>query len=177
MRKLLITGTLAATAAALLLAQPASAGSTGATFTLAGNSAGLSISVPANGVNLGSAATGATTISGSLGTVQVTDARGSLVAAWTTTVSSTNFATGGASVNETVSNALISYSSGAATAGTGQVGAMTPSVGLTLAAPAVAGVWAGTGNNTVSWSPTLAFTLLPSQVAGTYAGTVTHSVA
>jgi hypothetical protein len=109
--------------------------------------------------------------------VQVTDTRGSLVAAWTATVSSTDFTTGGASSNETVAKALISYSSGSATKGAGQVGVMTPSVGLTLAAPAVAGIWAGVGNNTVSWNPTLSFSLLASQVAGTYSGTITHSVA
>lgn len=175
MRKILIGGAVIAIAVAV--AQPASAGTTGATFTLSGNSSGLAVSVPADGVNLGSAATGASTLSGSLGTVQVTDTRGSLIAAWTATVSSTSFVTGTATTNETVANALISYSSGTATKGTGQVGAMTPSVGVTLGAPAIAGIWAGTGNNTVSWNPTLSFTLLPSQVAGTYAGTITHSVA
>ncbi|MBA2324488.1 MAG: hypothetical protein H0V92_10920 [Pseudonocardiales bacterium] len=177
MRKLTVIASIAVAAAGVALAAPANAGTTGATFTLAGNGAGLAISQPANGVNLGSASTGAASLSGSLGTVQVTDTRGSLVAAWTATVGSTAFTTGTATTEETVAAALISYSSGTATKGTGQVGAMTPSVAVTLAAPAVAGVWAGTGNNTVSWNPTLSFTLLPSQVAGTYAGTITHSVA
>ncbi|MCW2544143.1 MAG: hypothetical protein JWM40_1695 [Frankiales bacterium] len=177
MRKVTVLASIVVAAAGVALATPASAGTTGATFTLAGNGAGLAISQPANGVNLGSASTGASSIAGSLGTVQVTDTRGNLVAAWTATVSSTSFTTGTATTNETVADALISYSSGTATKGTGQVGAMTPSVGVTLAAPAVAGIWAGVGNNTVSWNPTLTFTLLPAQVAGTYAGTVTHSVA
>jgi hypothetical protein len=177
MRKASLIASVALAAAGIALASPASAGDTGATFTLTGNGAGLAVSVPASTVSLGSAATGATSVSGSLGTVQVTDTRGSLVAAWTATVSSTSFTTGTATANETVATSNISYSSGTATKGTGQVGAMTPSVALTLAAPGVAGVWAGTGNNTVSWNPTLSFTLLASQVAGTYAGTVTHSVA
>ena len=177
MRKVTVLASIAVAAAGVALASPASAGTTGATFTLSGNGAGLAISQPANGVNLGTASTGASSLSGSLGTVQVTDTRGNLVAAWTATVSSTAFTTGTATTDETVAAALISYSSGTATKGAGQVGAMTPSVGLTLAAPAVAGIWAGVGNNTVSWNPTMSFTLLASQVAGTYAGTVTHSVA
>lgn len=181
MRKALALGTAAASLSGLVLAGPASAapGDTVATFTLTGNASGLSVSVPsgtnASPVNLGSAATGATTVSGQLGSVTVTDTRGSLVAAWTASATTTAFTTGGASANETVALARIAYSSGTGTAATGQVGAMTPGVG-TGAAP-VTMVWAGVGNNTVTFNPTLSFTLLPSQVAGTYTGTVTHSVA
>lgn len=179
MRKMLVVATTTAVVGVLAgLGAPASAapGDTGATFTLSAGST-LAVSVPSSTVNLGSATAGATSLTGSLGAVTVTDTRGLLAAAWTATVSSTNFTTGTATANETVSNALISYSSGSATAAAGQVGAMTPSTGLTLAAPAVAGVWAGVGNNTVTWTPSLTFTLLASQVAGTYAGTITHSVA
>lgn len=169
---------LAIGASALFLAAPASASaSTSATFTLTGGS--LSISEPAT-ANLGSAATGALTLSGSLGTVTVTDQRGALAANWTASVISTNFTTGASpGTYQTVTAASIAYSSGTATLTGTPVGAFTPGVIAQMSSTTggVAGVWAGTGNNTVSWNPTLTFTLSPSQVAGTYSGTVTHSVA
>jgi hypothetical protein len=168
----------AATAAGLigLLAGPASAGTTTTTFTLSGNASGLAISVPANASSIATASTGATSVSGSLGSVTVTDPRGSLVATWAATVSSTDFTTGTATANETVAKSAITYSSGAGTALAGQVGAMVPSVNASLSGSATAANWAGVGNNTVSWTPSLTFTLLASQVAGTYSGTITHSV-
>lgn len=192
MRKALALGTAAASVAGMAaFAAPVAAqtsGTTETTFALAGG--GLAISVPvgtnASPVQIASGSTGAATLSGTYGTsVTVTDTRGALTAAWTTTVSSTDFVTGTATAGETatvtaartVAKANIAYTSGAATVGANQVGTMTPSTGLSLAAPAAAGVWAGTGNNTVSWKPTLIFTLIPSQVAGTYRGIITHSVA
>jgi hypothetical protein len=153
----------------------AAPGDTATTFTLSGGA--LSISVPAT-ATLGNAATGAASLANqSLGAVSVTDLRGALVATWTSTVSSTAFTTGGATANETVSAANVAYSSGAGTAGAGEVGAFVPVVGSALGSPATAGTWAGVGNNHVSWTPSLTFTLLPSQVAGTYSGTINHSVA
>jgi hypothetical protein len=107
----------------------------------------------------------------------VTDPRGSLVASWTATVSTTDFTTGTATSHETVAKSAMTYSSGVGTAVAGQVGAMVPSVGVSLAAPATAATWAGVGNNTVTWTPTVSFTLQAAQVAGTYTGTITHSVA
>lgn len=181
MRKALALGTAAASLAGLVAAaSPAGAADTVATFTLTGNASGLAISVPAgtagSPVDLGSAATGALTVGGQLGNVTVTDTRGALVAAWTATATSTAFTTGGGSANETVPTSRIAYSSGAGTAAAGQLGTMTPGVSPAMTAPALM-VWAGVGNNTVTFNPTLSFTLLPSQVAGTYQGTVTHSVA
>ncbi|MFP5218819.1 MAG: hypothetical protein ACLGIG_03665 [Actinomycetes bacterium] len=181
MRKVLALGTAAASLAGVVaLASPANAEDTVATFTLTGNATGLAISVPTgtteSPISLGSAATGATTVGGQLGNVVVTDTRGLLAAAWTATATSTDFTTGTATANETVPTTRIAYNSGAGTAADGQVGTMTPGVSPALTAPALS-VWAGVGNNTVTFNPTLTFTLLPSQVAGTYRGTVTHSVA
>lgn len=168
---------LAIGASALVFAAPGASASTAATFTLNGGS--LLITEPGP-TSLGSAATGALTLSGSLGTVTVTDTRGALAANWTASVISTNFTTGTSpGTFQTVTAASIAYASGAdSTVGT-PVGTFTPGVipQMSSTTGGVAAVWAGTGNNTVSWNPTLTFTLSPSQVAGTYSGTVTHSVA
>jgi hypothetical protein len=155
----------------------ASAGTTTTSFTLNGNAAGLSISVPGTASGIATGSTGATSLSGTLGSVTVTDPRGLLVATWTATVSATSFTTGGASSNETVAKSAITYSSGAGSAALGQVGAMVPSVNSALGNSAIAASWSGVGNSTVTWTPTLTFALLASQVAGTYTGTITHSVA
>ena len=160
-----------------------SAQATEAHFTIGGTGLAVSEPAPAGGVDLGTVAAGSLAHSGNLGEVTVTDGRGALVAAWTATVTSTDFVRQGAgatpAANEVVPKANISYVSGVATDSSG-VGAFVPGVSLTMDLPAalrIAGTWAGTGTNSASWDPTLAFTLLGSQVAGTYAGTVTHSVA
>ena len=170
-------------AAFIPVAANAGAGDTPSTFTLTA-SGGLSISVPDGSttpVDLGSASTGAGSLSHQLGNVTVTDGRGALTATWTAAASTTNFTTGGASANETVTKANVGYWAGVGTAQLGQVGAFVPAG--TIATPvalagtgANVGQWAGTGNNTVTWNPTVTFTLSPAQVAGTYSGTITHSV-
>src|SRR4051812_35057215 len=107
-------GTLCA--AVLLPAQPAWA-----------TAPGLSISVPAT-TSFGSFATGARTITANLGTVTVTTS--GLVgqsAAWTATVSATDFITGGGSAPERVTTGSVTYRSGTATAASGlALGACTP---------------------------------------------------
>lgn len=150
----------------------ASAAGTAATFTLSGGS--LSISQPTS-ATLGTAPTGTLTLSGSLGSVAVTDTRGLVTDDWTASVSATNFTTGGGTQYETVTNGSIAYLSGTAT--TTGVGAFTPGTLTSLSTAGTAGLWAGTGNNTATWNPTITFTLSPSQVAGVYTGTITHSVA
>ena len=164
-------------------AHAATTGNTTTTFTLSGGA--LSITVPASANLTPSAvATGTPTLSGGLGNTNVTDARGNLAATWTVTVTSTNFTTGGASANETVPKANVSYSSGAATATTG-TGAFTPgtvaSLNGTVPASQIGGTWAGVSNNSATWNPTIGVTLLNSNnttaVAGTYTGTITQSVA
>ena len=172
----------AATAAALVAptaAQAAPSGDTTVTFTLTAGA--LSITTPASAA-LGSAAAAAGTITAQLGTVTVTDARGLLLGAWTTSVSATSFTTGGATGPETLANAAVSYWSGAATATTG--------LGVSIPGQALAGnaqdlstsrtafsKTAGVGNNSSAWNPTLIVTVPAAAVAGLYTGTVTHSVA
>jgi hypothetical protein len=156
----------------------AAAGDTTATFTITGGT--LTITVPNSPVALSTVAAGSLTASGSLGSTSVSDQRGALVAAWTVTVSSTDFlntTTGGTSAPEKVTKSNVSYLSGAATATTG-TGTFTPTpTALSLSNPGTGAVWAGVGVNTASWNPTVAFILASNQVAGTYTGTLNQSVA
>jgi hypothetical protein len=173
-RNKILAAALAGSAVVAGFAMPSHA-ATDATFDITGGT--LSIVEPASTVALGSTTAGAALFSAQLGDVTVNDDRGALVAAWTTTVSSTDFTTGTAGVAETVLNAAISYDSGAGTALAGEDGTFVGSAALSLGAPGSAATWAGTGVNHVTWNPTLSFALLVNQVAGTYAGTITHSVA
>ena len=179
----LVAGFMAATtlvaAAFVGIAAPAGAADTTTTFTLTGGA--LSISAPASKA-LGSGATGVSTLSAQLGTTTVTDARGSLLGAWTGSVSSTNFITGAGTANETIAKADADYWSGAATAASG-VGTFTPGQ-LTVANKVLLdasrtafSAAAVVGNNSVSWNPTVTINVPASAVAGTYSGTITHSVA
>jgi hypothetical protein len=172
----------AATAAALLAptgAQAAPSGDTTVTFTLTAGA--LSITTPVT-ASLGTAAAGAGTITAQLGVVTVTDARGLLLGAWTTSVTSTSFTTGGATSAETLPNSAVSYWSGPATATTG-LGVGIPGQAAAGNAQALStsrtafSKIAGAGNNSSSWNPTLIVTVPAVAVAGDYTGTVTHSVA
>jgi len=173
----LVGATALMTASAFLL--PAHAADTTTTFTL--TAGGLSVSAPSS-ASLGSVATGSATASAQLGSVSVTDSRGALLGAWTTSVSSTDFTTGGATSNETIAKASADYWSGAATATSG-VGTFTP--GQLLSANKVALSTSRTafsasvvvGNNSASFNPTMIINVPGAAVAGTYSGTVTHSVA
>jgi hypothetical protein len=81
--------TVLAAAAVSVTAGPARASTTGntaTTFSVTGGA--FAITVPPSTVNLGSASPGAQ-ITAQLGTVQVTDARALLTAAWTSSVTST----------------------------------------------------------------------------------------
>ena len=164
--------------ALLGLAGPASAapGDTTATFAITGGS--LSITVPTPSGPIATVATGALTASGQLGSVAVTDSRGALLNAWTTTVGSTAFVTGaGTDASTKVEKTNIAYSSGASTSTTG-LGAFVPGTLATMATNGIGAAWTGAaGNASAAWNPTLTFTLLSSQVSGTYTGTVTHSIA
>ena len=165
--------------ASLVPAHAATSGDTTTTFTLtAGN---LAISVPAS-ASLGSVATGTGTTSAQLGAVQVSDGRGALLGSWTSSVTSTDFTTGGATSNETITKGNADYWSGAATATTG-VGTFTPGellVANKVALSASRTAFSATvvvGNNTATWNPTMIINVPSAAVAGTYSGTVTHSVA
>jgi hypothetical protein len=167
---LVVTGATVASFAALA---PASAGTTDTTFTLTGGS--LSISQPPSS-NLGSAATGSALLTGSLGTVRVTDARGANLGGYTAAVIGTAFSTGTGDSTFTVPASAVTYVPGLVT-GDG-VATRTPGAGGALNASREAmTASAVVGNNTSAWDPTVAVTLPSNAVAGTYTGTITHSVA
>ncbi len=172
-----------ATVAGLGLAAPAAfAADTVATFSLTGAANAITMSVPDGSttpVAIGSATAGSTTVSGSLGSITVTDSRAALVTSWTVSVASTAFTlVGGSSsvASQTVPTTSITYASGAATATGAGTGTFTPLAATALGTPQQAGAFAGSGSKTVTWNPTMVFTLLSGQIAGTYQGTVTHSL-
>ncbi len=160
------------------LALPAHAASTDTTFSLTAGS--LSVSVPSS-FALGSASTGTATLSGSLGTVAVTDDRGATLGTWSVSVSASDFTTGGATSNETIAKAQVDYWSGAAT--TTGVAVFLPGQAAAInkqalsAARTAYSASAVVGNNTASWSPTVTLNIPAAAVAGSYTGTITHSLA
>jgi hypothetical protein len=159
-------------------ASPAQAADTTTTFTLTGG--GLAVSAPASSA-LGSVATGTATATAQLGSVTVSDARGALLGAWTSAVTSTDFTTGLATANETIVNDSADYWSGAvASTGTGVFvpGQLLAANKVTLAASRTAASATGVvGNNTATWNPTVIVNVPSAAVAGAYSGTITHSVA
>ncbi|MEU8156864.1 hypothetical protein AB0B94_24645 [Micromonospora sp. NPDC048986] len=172
-----------AAGAGLALATPAVAAptdSTVVTFNVVG--AGLDITAPET-ASLGSGLPGAV-LSGSIGTVRVTDQRGAPDASWTATVTSTHFETGGGSPSERILASQIDYWSGPGAEQQGN-GTFTPgqltsadAEPLDTVNPLVAFTHTGgTGTNSVAWSPTLNVNVPASAIVGTYTGTVTHSVA
>lgn len=155
------------------IAGPAFAANTGATTATFIISTGgtLDIAVPTSG-DLGTVTAAALTVSGSLGSVTVTDNRGMVAAVWTNSVVSTSFTNG----TTTVPATSVVYSSGTGTVTVGG-GAFTQGT-ATIATSAAAGAYAGVGNNVVTWNPTITITLpVAGKTIGTYSGTITHSVA
>ena len=149
---------------------PAHAADTTTTFTIAA-AGGLSISAPST-ADLGSVSSGASSVSGSLGTVTVTDQRGLILGNWTATASSSNFAHGSDSAYD-IAKASAVYAAGAVS---GSGGGASVGAGGSLAAPVIAATRLGAGNNSASWDPTVTVALSPTAVVGTYTATITHSV-
>jgi hypothetical protein len=154
-------------------AQPASADTTAATVTVTGGS--LSISAPANAGNLGTRANTVTsgTISGSLGQVQVLDARAPIAGSgWVASVISSAFTppTGPA-----IAASAVGYTAGSITkVGTAVYTANDPG-DLTGVSPAVTAT-AITGDNSATWNPTISVLVPGGMAAGVYSATITHSV-
>ena len=178
MRKRFALALSLATAGSMVaLASPADAAQ-GVTFTL---TAGLlQVSDPAD-KSLGSVSTGTATVTNTLGSTTVSDARGALLGTWTATVASTDFTTGAASADETIGKALVDYYSGASTASSGTAvvvpgqatGLLAEDMSVSRTAFSATGV---VGNNSVTWVPTVVVNIPSDSVVGTYSGTITHSV-
>jgi hypothetical protein len=172
MKTLRTLGTLAVAGSVLALVPLGSAvaapGDTVTTFTVAGG--GLVLTA-ASVADLNSVATGAASVTGSLGEVVVTDARGG-TDGWTVTAVATKF------TNTTVTGPQstgVSYDAGTV-AETGDVSTTVSPGDVTAPATAVTADNV-TGNNTATFSPSLTVTLPPNALAGDYEGTVTTSVA
>jgi hypothetical protein len=165
----------AATASPAVLAHSSSPspGDPNTTVTFTVTVGALSMTAPDTAV-LGSGAPG-TTITGSVGTVVVTDDRALLGATWTASASATAWTTGGGTGPETIPATDVGYDPGGITT--------TPNDGLatgtpiTLAGTPASVVTAATnGDNTATWVPTLAVAVPVTAVGGIYAGTLTQSV-
>jgi hypothetical protein len=177
-KRLALALSIATTGSLVALAAPSADAAQGVTFTL---TAGLlQVSDPSN-TSLGSVATGTATVSSQLGAVTVSDGRGALLGSWTASVASTDFTTGGATANETISKASVDYWSGAATSTTGTAvfvpGQATALLKQAMSASRTAYSATGViGNTTATWNPTVVVNIPAQAVAGTYSGTVTHSI-
>jgi hypothetical protein len=158
-----LTGALAA-ALALGLALPAAANPTTATMEITGGS--LSISAPSDAGSLGSTTNTVqgTTISGSLGEVQVNDARSAAAGSgWVANVISTAFTPpAGTAVAASAATYTATYTAG-------------DPADLTGVGPAVAATGI-TGDNSGTWTPTIDVTVPGGMAAGVYSATITHSV-
>jgi hypothetical protein len=158
-----ITGLVAAAAL------PASADDTATTFSLTGGDLTLSVGASAA---LGDEDSGvaANTITGTLGVVTVTDARGG-TAGWVTSAESSTFTGTGLSVSSGVA-----YTNGTVTeTGTNTVAAATAAAIMGAELP-VATATLVSGNNTAAWNPTLDVSMPAGALAGDYEGTVTTSL-
>lgn len=172
--KKLVALIVTATAVAGFFAAPAQAADTTTTFSLTTGS--LSVSAPSTG-SLSSAAAGAATISASLGSVTVTDARGALAGIWTASASSTDFVTGTATASETIAKGQVTYTAPVPTIVSGTVAPLTGGPKVLSASQNVVTAASIIGNNVVSWNPTVLIALPAQAVAGSYTGTITHSIA
>jgi hypothetical protein len=152
----------------------AQAAPTTATVTVTGGA--LSITVPASAGSLGSITNTVSggVISGSLGQVQVNDARSAAAGSgWVASVISTAFTPGS---GPTIAADAVGYVAGPITkVGTATFTANDPP-DLTGAAAAVtaSGI---TGDNSATWNPTIKVAVAGGKAAGTYSAPITHSVA
>lgn len=162
------TGTLA-----LGTTLPASAAPTGATVTVTGGD--LSITVPVDAGSLGSRANtvGGGTISGSLGQVQVNDARSAIAgSSWVASAISTAFTPPSGTA---IAASAVGYVAGTIVkVGTATYTANNPA-NLTGVAPVVTATGI-TGDNSATWNPTINVTVPGGMAANVYTATITHSV-
>lgn len=135
----------------------------------------ISITSPVAAVPLGTqiATVENATLSGSLGPVQVLDARlAGAGAGWVASVISTALTP---TSGPTIGAALIGYTVGTITkVGTATYTANNPP-NLTGVAPAITATGI-TGSNSATWNPTINVLVEANMAAGVYTGTITHSV-
>jgi hypothetical protein len=175
-------GSLVAGVTAAIAAGTAPANAEDSTVSFATTGGSLSVVVPAAATLTGGSTIPGGTVSGALGTVTVTDARGN-AAGWTASVYSTTGFT--AAQSTAIANSSVTYTPGATTSTTtpgsptitaGTAGSPGANAGTALTAYTYANATAG--GNTVAWNPTIAVVIpLTAKSAVTYSGTVSHQVA
>lgn len=158
------------------IAQPSSAATSGATTASVTVEGGfLSITVPTSAGSLGTRANtvGGGTITGSLGQVQVEDARSAAAGSgWVTSVISTAFTP---TPGTAIAASEVDYAAGTITkVGTATYTGNDPS-GLAAVSPAVTATGI-TGDNSATWNPEISVNVAGGTAAGTYSATITHSV-
>jgi len=173
LRLLTLSVLVGVVALSLALPSAAMADTTSATVTVTGGS--LSISAPTAAGNLGSSAdtVGGETISGPLGSVEVTDARGAAAGSgWVASVISTAFTP---SAGPAIPASDVSYVAGTISkVGTATYTADNPAdLTGTVAAVTATGI---TGDNSATWSPTITVTVPGGMASAVYTATITHSV-
>jgi hypothetical protein len=156
---------------ALGTALPASA--TTGTITITAGS--LSITVPADAGNLSTKAetVAADMVSGSLGQVQVNDARNAVAGSgWVASVISSAFTP---PAGPAIAASAVGYTAGTITkVGTATYTANNPP-NLTGVAPAVTATGI-TGDNSATWNPTISVAVPGGTAAGVYSAIITHSI-
>jgi hypothetical protein len=157
----------------LSIAIPALADTTTASVTVTGGT--LTISAPPDAGSLGSIANSVSggTISGTLGEVQVNDARSAAAGSgWVASVISTAFTP---SSGPTIAASFVGYTAGTITkVGTATYTANDPA-NLTGVSAAVTATGI-TGDNSATWTPTIDVAVPGGTIATTYNATITHSV-
>jgi hypothetical protein len=176
--RLAATASLAAAGLlALGAAMPAAADTTTASIAVTGGS--LSISAPVDAGSLGTRANSVLggTISGSLGQVQVNDARSAAAGStWVASVISTAFTRVTPAAGPAIAASFVSYSAGSVVkVGTATYVANDPT-DLTAVAAAVSASGI-TGDNSATWNPTITVAVPGGSPAGVYTAVITHSVA
>lgn len=163
--------------AVTLLGPPAEAQNV--TFTLTGG--GITISAPSADAALTGGVVGSvvnTSLSGSLGSTTVTDARGG-VTGWTSTITGSAFTSTNGTIPVSAAKVFVAapiVPTGIAVVTSGTY--VSEATGLTLSATAQPFVTATAvvGNNAATFNPTIAVAIPSNAVAGTYTGVVTQTV-
>jgi hypothetical protein len=148
-------------------------GGTTATITILGGS--LGITVPTDAGNLATAVNTVAggVVTGSLGPVQVNDARSAAAGSgWVASVIATAFTP---PAGPAIPASAVSYNAGTITkVGTATYTPNNPG-DLTGVAPAVTATGI-TGDNSATWSPTISVAVPGGMAAAVYSATITHSV-
>jgi len=158
------------------IAAPASAVPGGTTATITVQGGVLAITVPTDAGNFGTATNTVSgeVITGSLGQVQVNDARDAAAGSgWVASVIATAFTP---SAGPAIPASAVGYTAGLITkVGTATFTANDPTdlTGV-VAAVTATGI---TGDNSATWEPTISVSVAGGMAAGVYSATITHSVA